>query len=157
MDAFLAHRFLYGNSEWPGSSDPQSGKVSGAHERAMKMVHQLRQQIDAQKMTGDEIANSSMEGAQVIAAEIMEQTEALEKTTDQILESIIGSITMAADQISDSIDMLGDRLCIELTEIKWQLTQRDKKLDEILEVLNESRHNEARQLVQQGLRHYINE
>ncbi len=157
MDEFLAHRFLYGNSEWPGSSTPQSNKRSEADGRAMKMVHQIRQQIDAQKMAGDETAKSSMEGAQIIAAEIMEQTEELEKITDQVLESIIGSIMMATDQISDSIDMLGDRLCIELTEIKWQLTQRDKKLDEILEVLNESRHNEARQLVQQGLRHYINE
>ncbi len=157
MDAFSAHRFFYGNSEWPSSSASRSGKVSEARRREMKMLRQARQQINAQKMMGDEIAKSSIEGAQIIASEILEQTEALEQTTNRVLENIIGSIIMAADQISDSIDMLGDRLCIELTEIKWQLTQRNYKLDDILEVLNENRHNEARQLVQQGLRHYINE
>ena len=135
MDAFLTHRFLYGNSEWTGSSSPQSSKIYEAHGKVMKIIRQVRQQIEAQKMAGDEIARGNMEGHQIIAAEIMDQTEVLEKTTDQVLESIIGSVIMAADQISDSIDMLGNRLCIELTEIKWQLTQRDRKLDEILDVM----------------------
>ncbi len=157
MNAFLAHRFLYGHSGWTNSPSPQSNKVPEAHGSKMKILHQARQQIDAQKMKGYAIAKSSMEGAHIVAAEIAEQTEALKNSTDEVLENLIGSIIMAADQISDSIDMLGARLCIELSEIKWLLTQRDKKLDEILEVLHESRHNEARQLVQQGLRHYINE
>ena len=124
--------------------------------REMEIVHSARDQIHAQNTAGLEIAASNMCGAQVIAAEIEEQTLALDKTTAEILEEILDSIIFSADQISDSIDLLGDRLCIELSEIKWQLTQRVKTLDKILEVLNQNRKNEARQLVQQGLRHYIN-
>jgi Tfp pilus assembly protein PilF len=123
----------------------------------MEMIHLARQQIEAQKTASREIAKSNLMGAQIIATEIEHQAYALDRTINQVGDKICGSITLAADQISDAIDMLGDRLCVELSEIKWQLTQQNKTLEKILEVLYQSRNNEAKQLVQQGLRHYVND
>jgi tetratricopeptide (TPR) repeat protein len=152
----LAQRFHSGNSEWANPFTLQAGRVDETPRSEMEIIRSARQQIDVQNAVGREIAGSNVVGAQIITNEIEEQTQALNKSTNEIGERISESIILAADQISDAIDMLGDRLCLELSEIKWQLAQRNKTMEEILEVLNQSRNNEARQLVQQGLRHYIN-
>ena len=115
-----------------------------------------KEQVEAQNKASQEIAKSNIDGAQIIASEIAYQTQALGVAIFEVGDKISGNILRAADQICDAVDVLGDRLCVELSEIKWQLAQQNETLEKILEVLYESRNNEARQLVQQGVRHYVN-
>jgi len=157
MSRSLVHRYHYGNSGWPNPFTPEAELIYKAPRRQMEMIHLARQQIDAQKNASQEIVKSNLIGAKIIANEIEQQTEALDRTINQVGDRISSSITLAADQISDALDVLGDRICVELSEIKWQLTQQNETLEKILEVLNKSRNNEAKQLVQQGLRHYVND
>lgn len=157
MSRSLVHRYHYGNSGWPNPFTPEAELIYNTPRREMEMIHLGRQQIEAQNNASREIAKSNLIGAQIIATEIEQQTQALDRTINQVGDRISGSITLAADQISDAIDMLGGRICVELSEIKWQLTQQNETLEKILEVLNQSRNNEAKQLVQQGLRHYVND
>ncbi len=156
MSRSLFQRFKYGNSVWRNFIKPESNVEDESFLVGEDMIHLARQQIDAQKNASHEIFNSDIPGAQIIANEVELQTESLDMKTNQLGSMISASIIAGAEQISEAINMLGECLCVELSEIKWQLSQREKKLEEILEILNNSRNNEARQLVQQGLRHYIN-
>lgn len=153
MSRSLVDRYIYGNSGWPRAFTPEAGTPR----RERQMIRLAEYQIEAQKAVGREIVRSNIAGAQIIASEIAQQTLALDRTIKQVGESISDSISFAADQISDAIDILGNRLCAELSEIKWQLAQQNKTLEEILDVLRSSRNNEAQQLVQQGVRHYVND
>ena len=101
----LAQRFHSGNSDWPNPFTSQAGLVDEAPGREMEIISSARQQIDAQNAVGREIAESNMIGAQIIANEIEEQTQALNKSTNELGEKISESIILAADQISDAIDM----------------------------------------------------
>ncbi|PIQ44876.1 MAG: hypothetical protein COW04_10630 [Deltaproteobacteria bacterium CG12_big_fil_rev_8_21_14_0_65_43_10] len=115
------------------------------------MLQLAQHQIEVQKAASRAVVQSNIAGAQIISNEIAQQT--------RILENMIGGMTLgiaaAADQISDSIDILGDRLCAELAEIRWQLSQQNESLEKILDLLRNSRNNEAQQLVKQGVRHYV--
>ena len=157
MTKALAHRFHYGNSDWPAPFTPEAELVYETPRREREMIHLAHKQIEAQNSAAKEIAESNKFGSQIVAAEIQQQTLTLDRTINQIGSRISDSISFASDQITDAIDLLGDRICLELTEIKWQLAQQNKTLEKILEVLYESRNNEVRQLVQQGLRHYVND
>jgi len=157
MTKALVHRFHYGNSDWPAPFTPEAELVYETPRREREMIHLAREQIEAQNSAAKKIAKSNMLGSQIISDEIQQQTLILDRTINQIGARISDSISFAADQITDAIDLLGDRICLELTEIKWQLAQQNETLEKILEVLYESRNNEARQLVLQGLRHYVND
>ena len=130
MSSSLIDRFSYGNSN-----------------RGREMLQLARQQVQAQKDAGLLIARSNLAGAKMVAAEIEEQTQRLDAAVNRMGEEITSFITEAADQITDAIDLLGDRICAELLEIRWQLSQQNKTLEKILAILYESRNNETRQLV----------
>jgi tetratricopeptide (TPR) repeat protein len=122
-----------------------------------EMIRLAEQQVELQEAAAREIAESNIACAEMIAAEIAQQTHTLKRTINQVGERMSDSISSAADQVSDAIDVLGDRLCAELSEIEWQLAQENKTLETILDVLRNSRNNETQQLIQQGVRHYVNE
>jgi len=115
-----------------------------------------KEQIKIQKTTSEDITRRNVEGAQIISSEIDQQTHELERAMERFASNVSASVLLAADQISDAVDMLGDHICADLDEIKWQLAQQNEALDQILRVLQQSRSNEANQLVQQGTRLYIN-
>jgi hypothetical protein len=110
-----------------------------------------RQQLEAQKSTAHAIARSNIAAADIIANEISEQTAALEASLLEYSDRVASSVSDAADQTSAAIEVLGDRLCGYLGEIKWQLAQQGEALTGILRALRASRSNEARQFVEQGL------
>lgn len=157
MSRSLIDRYSFGHSGFIAPFSAEAEIVFETPRRERQMISLARQQIEAQNAAGHKISKSNIVGAQIIAAEIAQQTQALDRTMNQVGDRISGSISIAADQLSDAIDYLGDRLCLELSEIKWQLAQQNKTLEGILEVLYKSRNNEARQLVQQGVRHYVND
>jgi tetratricopeptide (TPR) repeat protein len=121
------------------------------------MIRLAERQLELQEAAAREIVESNIACAEMIASEIAQQTHTLKRTIDQVGERMSESISSAADQVSDAITVLGDRLCAELSEIEWQLAQENKTLEAILDVLRNSRNNETQQLVQQGVRHYVNE
>lgn len=126
MSRSLIDRYSYGNSGWPGAFTPEAEIVYETPRRERQMIRLAEQQVEIQKAAGREIVRSNIAGAQIIASEIAQQTLALDRTINQVGESISGSISFAADQISDAIDVLGDRLCAELSEIKCNWLNRIK-------------------------------
>lgn len=149
----LSHRFL---ADWPARHTPQAELVYGVPRRQNELIAIGRQQLEIQRSTAEEIVRSNIDAADIIAAEINQQTAALETSLQSLSDKVTSSVSDAADQVCWSIDILGARLCACLDEIKWQLAQIGTTLSGILSTLRQSRSNEARQLVEQGLRHYIN-
>lgn len=149
-------RYTYGNSGWPAPFTPEAELVIETPRREREMINLARQQVEAQNHAPREIVKSNIANAQIIAAELNQQTHALELAISNSADKISDSVSFAADQISDAIDILGNRICMELSEIRWQLIQQNETLEQILDALRESRNNEAQQLVRQGVRHYVN-
>ena len=156
MSSSLIDRFSYGNSNWPAPFTPEAEIVIETPRREREMLQLARQQVQAQKDAGLLIDRSNLAGAKMVAAEIEEQTQRLDAVVNRMGEKVTASITASADQITDAIDLLGDRICAELSEIRWQISQQNKTLEKILAILYKSRNNETRQLVNQGVRHYVN-
>lgn len=154
QDAGLARRFL---ADWPAPFTPQAELVYEGPRRQRELIAIGRQQLEAQRSAAKTIARSNIAAADIIANEISQQTAALEASLRDYSNRVSSSVMDAADQMSAAIEVLGDRLCAYLGEIRWQLAQQGETLAGILRALRESRSNEARQLVEQGVRHYINE
>lgn len=160
---------FYGNAE--GKTDAEKLRnelLVESPNRQRAMINLAERQIKTQEVAAREIVASNIEGAKMVATqidqqtqemrlEIREQTSQLQSTFESVGANISGSISSAADQISSSIEALGNKLSMELSEINWQIVQQNQKLDKILSVLSENRSNEARQLVAQGVRLYVNE
>ncbi len=156
MSRSLIDRYTYGNSGFIAPFSAEAEIVFETPRREREMIQLGRKQVEAQNRASREIARSNIEGAQIIASEIAYQTEALGMAISQAETTISESVLEGARQVCESVDALGDRLCAELSEIRWQLAQQNETLERILAVLQHSRNNEARQLVQQGVRHYVN-
>lgn len=153
-NAQLAGRFL---ADWPAPFSPQGELVYEGPRRQRELIALGRQQIDVQKAAASAVVRSNIAAAHIIASEISQQTVALDASLRDYSSRISSSVMDAADQISVAVEVLGDRLCAYLGEIRWQLAQQSETLTGILYTLRESRSNEARQLVEQGVRHYANE
>jgi tetratricopeptide (TPR) repeat protein len=151
-DTSLSHRFL---TDWPAAPAPAMGMSYDQPHRQAMLLAVGRQQLEAQRAAATAIVQSNIVAADVIAQEINEQTLSLEASLQEYSAQITTAISDAADQIEATVGLLGDRLCVHLGEIKWQLAQQGKTLDAILHTLRENRSNEARQLVDQGVRHYV--
>jgi len=153
-NAQLAGRFL---ADWPAPFSPQGELVYEGPRRQRELIALGRQQIEVQKGAASAVVRSNIAAAQIIATEIGQQTAALDASLRDYSNRISSSVMDAADQISVAVEVLGDKLCAYLGEIKWQLAQQSETLTGILYTLRESRSNEARQLVEQGVRHYATE
>lgn len=116
------------------------------------MIELAQQQIAAQKETARQIALSNLAGAQVIVNELNHQTNTLSARIAELTDRLSDGLSEATEKITYALDRLGDDICASLDEIRWQLVQQGKTLDQILRVLVESRNNEAQQLVRQGVR-----
>ena len=158
MTTSLMDRFTYGNAWGVNPQEEVYREITQkcpARQRAM--IALAKQQIKEQQIATHQIAQSNIIGAQMVATEIQQQTRVLENSVQQVGATVAQEMSSAADQISYAVDALGNQISIELAEIQWQIAQENKTLEQILHVLHENRNNEARQLVQQGIRLYINE
>jgi len=158
MTQSLIDRFTYGNSFFPTPQERALYEITvDSPARQRTLISLAEKQIATQERIALEIVSSNLQGSQIIADEVVKQTEILENALGRVANKISGDISAAAEKISGEIEYFGDRLCIELSEIKWELAQQSKTLEKILYTLQENRNNETRQLVRQGIRHYINE
>lgn len=157
MNRSLVETYYYGHNEWPSPFSPAGVTLYDQPNRERQMINIARQQLAVQESARKDIIKSNIAGAQIIACEMQRQTQTLESAIQDMGKQVTDSIGASADQIISAIEELGQALCMELSEIRWQLVQQNETLDKILEVLSENRSNEARQLVRQGARLYLNE
>lgn len=141
-------------SDWPSAifPSPMGELVYEAPRRERMMIELARQQIAAQEETARKIALSNLAGAQVIVNELNQQTGILAGEIRELEERLSDDLSETTERITYAVDRLGDRICASLDEVRWQLVQQGRTLDQILRVLTESRNNEAQQLVRQGVR-----
>jgi len=88
--------------------------------------------------------------------EILEKNAATDPIAARESTYLANLIEGVGNQISGSIERLENSLVAELTEIRWVLAQQGEILMEILNVLKNRRKTEAQELVEQGLKNYIN-
>jgi tetratricopeptide (TPR) repeat protein len=146
MTTELATKFF---SDWPAPFTPAAEVFYGIPHRQQLLLEQGRRQLGV--LRGIEESNI------IIAAEIEQQAAMLDRNLRECADQISSSIMEASAQMQKAVELLGDRLCGYLGDIRWELAQNGKRLEGILHVLRESRSNQARQLVEQGIRHYVNE
>lgn len=137
----LAHRFRNGLYETP--------------RREWEMIDIAKQQIDAQNKIRRSIEKSGKEQYQVISDELKHQTIDLETAIYNLGEDINEGLQQMSDRLATELDVLGDRICAELTEIQWQLMQQNEKLSKIINILVNRRNIDAQELVRQGVKHYL--
>jgi len=161
----LISSFTYGTL----MDDPSSVIVMGANNkfydeivtnstrRGKEMISLLSRQIDAQNKAAERISESNDIGSHIVAQQIQEQTQEVLSFLDHFKADLSDDIHISSGRIINAVGKLGSKLSIHLTEISWQLAQQTQILEGILFVLQENRNNEARQLVSQGLRLYLND
>ena len=158
-------RFMYGNADivygdTVGFNTQDRVKrefLEESPKRQRALITLAKKQIDSQEEAARTIAASNIAGAQMVSAQIQQQTHQLQHAFEQVGAMLSNEIASAADQISYTVEALGATLSMELAEIQWQMAQQNKTLERILHVLQENRNNETRQLVSQGIRLYLNQ
>lgn len=144
----LTETFYYGRSGWPSPFSPAGAVVYGIPNRLDKLHSLGESQIREYKKTAAMASESRMQAAGVIAMEIQQQSEMLSLHLDDLQHAI----TANQEGIIDAFDQWGAAICANLNGIRWEIAQTGKTLRGILAVLRNSRNNEARQLVEQGVR-----
>jgi len=145
MPGSLIQRYTYGNfADYPAL--PLETDFYGLSTRHRELIQLTRAQIAVQQHTAAAIIQSSVECADVIRRELMEQTEQLQRT-----------IRAGTDEVVSAIGQLADQVVAELGEIRWELIQLKAISAQVLEVLKRPRSTEAGELLQQGVRNLIND
>lgn len=139
----LAERYHYGLSlDWKGTSHPEAGgkeRISLYRRRNDLLDAQIRSQRSA--IAELEYSNFAAENS--IIASIEDGVQHLEQ-----------AISTSAGQICDAIAEGTAEIVSALSTISWQIEQTNDRLGQIIELLKENRSNEARQFVNQGVRHF---
>lgn len=158
MQPSLADRFSYSGLSQRSPAESMFREIVEKSPRRQEAILELAKvQVQVQQLAAKEIAQSNIAGAHIISNEISQQTRVLSKNIKEVGTQIAESVSSASEQISTAVNVLGDRVCGELAEVRWLLAQQEDKLEGILYTLQNSRSNEAKQLVKQGLRHLFNE
>jgi tetratricopeptide (TPR) repeat protein len=142
MASSLVRRFVVGHSDWPGPATPEGQLVYTLPERQQQLVFLARRQLAESALARHQVVESNLEGAELVASSIEHLEGALVQATSEAAKATI-----------ESIKDLGSLLSGGLEEIKWELTQSNVTLGGILRTLQQSRSNEAQQLLKQGIRH----
>jgi tetratricopeptide (TPR) repeat protein len=145
MSRSLMEKYTYGHTRPLTALSPEGDFFYGIPKRQKELVALTKKQIDMQQAAAQHIAASNIEAADMIVREIDRQTRSLE-----------GALGRVGDQISAAIEILGDRVCAELSEIRWELAQQRAISEQMLAVLKRPRSTEAQELIRQGLRNLIN-
>lgn len=150
--ALLIDRFV---SRWSGAQTLGNELIYAGPRRQQQMLRVAETQVEAQRAAAQRVAKSNIDGAQIIARELNQQTVTLVDAIDDLRLQLSDDIALGSAQVSAAVDHLGDRVCASLDELKWLNIQQIGRLDAVLATLLESRNNLARQLVKQGVRHFI--
>ncbi len=149
----LLDKFFFGHSPWP--SAPFHFENTSSIGKAAQLSKFAEFQLDLQKTTVEQLVANQDKSSQLIAKEINIQSEKLKSSIDDLNVAVTQSIVSLGEQVEKSLENLGNMICASLSEIKWELVQQTESLSMILKTLQNSRNVEARQLVKQGVRHYV--
>lgn len=118
-----------------------------------RMISLLESQIEAQETAAQEIRSAAVDASSIIANELSHSADELRSAVSDLSTDLVDSIQQATNVIGREIDLWGNRVCASLLLIGWLSVQQSLRFSAVLGVLLNSRSNEARQLVKQGLRH----
>ena len=157
-DASLADQIIYDNAQGRTPQERAFNELTQAGPKRQRALLTLtKQQIEAQQLAAKQIVASNIAGAEMVATEIQQQTRSLEQSLQQVGTTLTQEMSSNTEKLSYAVEQLGDRISMEMAEMRWEMAQQNQTLEKILHVLRENRSNETRQLVQQGIRLYINE
>lgn len=145
MPKTTIQKYQYGNSEIISPFGPEGDFFYGVPARQRELVSLAKKQIQVQEAAAERIHRSNVEAADMIVREIECSNNSLKST-----------IESAGATIANAIEVVGDRVCAELSEIQWELQQQLEVSERILEVLQKPRSTESQELVRQGVRNFVN-
>ena len=119
----------------PGT--PEYSLTFGSVEREQKLINLVKSDIVGRRRATKEIA----EGMKALNSEIHFQTTALEN-----------SLKSGFSTLTDDLYELQAALHYDLSEIRWQLSEQNQFLRQIIDVLKRPRSAQAQELIQQGKR-----
>jgi tetratricopeptide (TPR) repeat protein len=154
MAPSLISRFTFGNSEWPAAFTPEYEIFNEMPAQQRELLQLGRRQIAAQREAASRIASSNLSVARIVARELESSSEQIEMVVGDLSTTFTDSFESMSGRFDNAIRRLEERTCGLLEELIWQVAQLRGPLLDILKVLQESRSNEARQLVAQGVRCY---
>ncbi|MEO5362693.1 MAG: SUMF1/EgtB/PvdO family nonheme iron enzyme [Magnetococcus sp. DMHC-8] len=153
--SLLLERYVYGQSDGLFLQSDDKARVlddmrvdgPGRYQRIIRLA---RRQAEVQRLAAREIANSTLEGADLLAATVVQQTDLLTTAIDQIAGQVSQT---TAHLLLELFASLAPAFCLEMSEINWQLAQRSDPLDPLLEGLRNNRASEAQRLLTLGVTH----
>jgi len=162
MELSLSQRFTYGNvnlhfPDADGRTEREqllSELLEEGPKRQRAVIALGQYQIQAQERFAHQLAERTEACAEIVVNEISKQTVELRDSIERVSAQLSDEIALAAHEVSAAVYDVGARLAMNLEEVEWQLVQQNETLDRILHVLQETRSNEARQLISQGVRLY---
>ncbi|MDA8020318.1 MAG: hypothetical protein MPN21_23005 [Thermoanaerobaculia bacterium] len=146
MKGGLVQRFVHGNFAVASLVDSEADQHLGVPARQRQLLSLVKSQAAVSDRTLKVLETQSAELRAVVQNEIGRHSASLESAVQQ------GAAVVAA-----AVDELGRKLSAELVGILWELHQIRKTEDQILEVLKRPRSTEAKELLQQGVRHLVND
>lgn len=144
MSGSLMDCFSYGHNPWPTFSISAADEEDGRR----RLLQFAQSQVEMQRKAAQAVAVSNTPGASMIAGEIDRQTNLLSRAVRDFSPSWAGVDSFMAS--------MGERLCVSLDEIRWQSAQLANSPEAILNMVDSKRCKDARDLVGQGVRHYVN-
>lgn len=143
------------------AGSPASKLLHNGEAKEQALVYMLDQQIAYQNKSSQAIINSNQKNAETIAQEINQQTKQLSSLKEELIQ-IEELSSERFDRLGELIETKFNEVNRELrkgnqllSEIKWQLIQVNKNLSRIINLLENKRNTEARELVRQGVRLFI--
>lgn len=130
----LWHTFTFGTSEWPAPFTPEGVLVYELPDRQRRLELIAKRQLEAIELTRRDVVGSQLAAADVIVASMDLQCRTLQS-----------AVAQAASDITESVAKVGEDIAGAVDEIRWELVQLGRTTDAILEVLRNSRSNEAQQ------------
>jgi len=143
--------------------DTQRAAVSEMRQSTIEFADIMADELESYSRT---IENSIIDSTGAINETISASTgiivETIATSTEIINDSIAASTNAIINTLKDGFGMIsenvlrvGEALCLDLQDIKWYLNQQNSATSQILGVLQNSRNNEANQLVKQGIKQFL--
>jgi len=144
----LIDKYIYGN-EYPGWNTLGRDILVEGPSRERQIISLLSEQIEWNKKIGSEIVTSNAMSARIISNEISNMTDSLTDSLQNMETNLSYTFTNsmqnlgnqlsevmfdAAGEITDAVYSIGKYIGAELVEIKWQMEQQAKTLNNVLEV-----------------------
>jgi len=147
-DYSLLKAFIGGHYPTETAADgPGAHLFRNGNDRDKALIFMLDKQLKYRRQEAESIRRTNNANTNLLLNELEIGNQELGRIRSAISE-LNGSIDRGFSEISDKLDVSNGLL----DELNWRLGQATSLLGDILDVLKNSRRNEAKQLVEQGVR-----